>query len=349
MQRARLLLAVPVACACACGDATQPAPRPVVLVLTASDTIQVTGATLSFSAAALDSTGAAVPNVAVAWAVSDPRRGQITTGGVFTALDSGSTWVRAVVATPPLAESVPVRVVAPGTVKWTWAATEAGGVLPTMGGSALGTDGTVYVVVIRNPQPPDLAALVALGPGGLPTWIVPLDWVGTNYPVVTPAGVLVTGKQVHLVRGDGTIAWQALMEANTPSFKSAAITDALAFVVHGYHLTTLTLATGDTLWQSARAPLSSWLVPPTIVGSDVVYAKHSSDTLFEFRQSDGTILKTFLDPDTGRDKRVFGAGTVPVGSRIYLPTWNRLAAFDTAGPLMWLTDWTGQGDRKSVV
>jgi outer membrane protein assembly factor BamB len=335
----------------ACGEPLGPAP-PVALVLSASDTIQVTGGTLSFTAVARDSGGAVVPDVAITWSVSDPGRGQITPSGVFTAGPAaGPVTVQAAVRGTGLAESLAVRVVAPGTVKWTWAAADAGTEFPTLGGPALGPDGTVYVVVIRPPRAqPWFATLVALTPAGVPVWSVPLEGVDHNSPVVTPTGaVLVAGQRVYILEPDGTVRWQALMDANHPGFKSGAIGEGVAFVAHGYHVTALALATGDTLWQSSYAPWSSWLVPPTVVGNDVVYAKHTSDTLFAFRASDGTILRTFLDPDTGVDKRVFGAGTVPVGDRLYLPTWNRLAAFDTAGPLLWLTDWTGNGSPEPAV
>jgi outer membrane protein assembly factor BamB len=118
---------------------------------------------------------------------------------------------------------------------------------------------------------------------------------------------------------------------------------------HGSHVTAFGLAAGDTLWQSVYMPLGDWTVPPTIVGTETVYAKHSDDTLFAFRLSDGLILRTFADRDTGLDKRVFGTGTVPVGDRIHLPTWSRLAAFDTAGPLLWLTEQTGRGMTEPAV
>jgi hypothetical protein len=84
------------------------------------------------------------------------------------------------------------------------------------------------------------------------------------------------------------------------------------------------------LWLSQVAPLLSWLVPPTLT-------------------ADGRILRFFMDPDTGLDKRVFGRGTVPVGDRYYLPTQGRLAAHDTAGPLLWLTEDTGNGVTEPAV
>jgi outer membrane protein assembly factor BamB len=333
----------------ACGEPTGP-PPPVVLELTASDTIQVAGGRLTFTAVARDGGGGVVPGVTITWSVSDPARGQITPSGLFTAGPAaGSVSVQAAVLQAGLAESVAVRVVVPGTVKWIWAAADVGRELPNIGGPALGPDGIVYVIVVRDAQL-DLSTLVALSAGGEPVWTLPLEGIVGNHPVVTPGGdVLLAGKQVYVVRSDGTVRWQALMEANTPGFKGGAINAEVAFVAHGYNLSALALATGDTLWQSARAPLSSWLVPPTVVGTDVVYAKHTADTLFVFRQSDGSILNTYLDPDTGVDKRVFGTGTVPVGARFYLPTYNRLAAFDTAGPLLWLTDETGLGVTEPVV
>jgi hypothetical protein len=116
----------------------------VALVLTASDTITVTGATLRFTVRPVDSTGAVVPAGPIFWSVDDTLKGGISVWGVFTARDSGRTWVQARLASPPLAESVAVRIVAPGTVKWMYAASAADptGQFSTIGGPALGTDGT---------------------------------------------------------------------------------------------------------------------------------------------------------------------------------------------------------------
>jgi outer membrane protein assembly factor BamB len=321
----------------ACGEEPPvvPSPVPAVIVITASDTLTAPGHSLAFTAQALDSEGQVVATDPVAWTVSDTMRGRITTDGTFT----GGPWVGRPYVRARLGEP--------------WAAAQTGEAFANfsgIGAPALGPDGTVYVLV-EHVRGTDRATLVALNPGGIVQWTVPLNSIEGNYPVITPTGdVLVVGKQVYLIRPDGTIRWQALMEANNPSFKSGAVNRDVAFVTHGYNLTALTLARGDTVWQSSRSPLSEWLVPATIVGDGLVYAKHSEDTLFAFRPSDGAILRTFLDPDkTSVDPTVFGAGTVPVGSRFYLPTVNSLAAFDTAGPLLWITGNTGRGSPEPAV
>jgi hypothetical protein len=344
-----------VAVAVACGSeppVEPPARVPVRLVITAPDTAVATGGRLPFTAVAVDSAGDPVPTAPVTWGVTWAVIGTIGTDGVFAARSVGTTFVRARLAVPPLADSVPVWVVPPGTLKWRWAAAESGAPgaqLPTAGGPALGTDGTVYVLV-EHAVGTDLATLVALSPRGIPQWTVVVDSISANYPAVTPTGdLLIAGKQVYLVHPDGTIGWQAVMEADEPIFKSAAVNQTVGFVAHGYRVTALQLASGDTLWQSSRSPVGEWVVCPTLVGDDALYAKHSEDTLFLFRPSDGAILKTFLDPDTALDKRVAGHGTVPVGDRFYLPAVFRLAAFDTAGPLLWLTEDNGRGVNEPAV
>jgi hypothetical protein len=140
----------------------------VRLVISAPDTAVATGGTLRFSAVALDSAGAPVVTDPVTWSVTWTVPGWISAGGVFTARGEGATWVRARLAAPPLADSLRVHVVAPGTVKWRWAATEAGpaGEFPTVGGPALGADGTVYVLVETGAFPDWPATLVALSPQG---------------------------------------------------------------------------------------------------------------------------------------------------------------------------------------
>jgi outer membrane protein assembly factor BamB len=338
---------------CGEGPPVEPPARvPVRLVITAPDTAVATGGRLSYSAVAVDSAGVAVPTDPVTWGVTWTVIGTIGTDGVFAARSVGSTFVRARLADPPLADSVRVQVVPPGTLKWVWAAGEIGvpgAQLPTAGGPALGADGTLYVLV-DHAVGTERATLVALSARGTRQWAVVLDSVETNYPVVTPAGdLLIAGKQVYLVRSDGTIGWQAVMDAEEPIFKSAAVDGSVAFVAHGHNLTALALASGDTLWQASYSVLSEWIVPPTLVGDDRLYAKHSEDTLFLFRPSDGAILRTFLDPDTALDRTVFGHGTVPVGDRFYLPAVFRLAAFDTAGPLLWLTEDNGRGVNEPAV
>jgi hypothetical protein len=323
----------------------------VRLVLTASDTITVTGGQLSVTAVALDSLDVPVTTASVTWSVTKQDRGQVTSVGGFTGGPLiGGLHVRAQLAEPPLAESVAVRVVLPGTVKWSWAAADAGRALPILGGPALGADGTVYGLVETSAWPDWLATLVALSPGGTVRWTRPLQEVSANYPVVTPTGdILVVGKGVHLFGPDGTPRWEVATDAFAPPLNSGGATDELAIAAHGSHVTAFRLATGDTAWQSPLDPVDAWLVPPTIVSTSVVYGKKSADTLFVFRLSDGAVLRTFADPDTSVDKRVFGRGTVPLGDRFYLPTWNRLAAFDTAGPLRWLTDETMPGMSEPAV
>jgi hypothetical protein len=102
-------------------------------------------------------------------------------------------------------------------------------------------------------------------------------------------------------------------------------------------------------WVSQLAPYVSWLVPPTITADGHVLAKRTEDTLFLFDGTEGRVLRTFADPDTGVDKAVFGTGTVPVGARYYLPTVQRLAAYDTSGTLDWLTEDTGYGMTEPAV
>jgi outer membrane protein assembly factor BamB len=338
----------------ACGGErpSEPPPKavPVRLVVCAPDTAVAIGGTLQFTAVAFDSAGAVVATEPVTWSVTYALPGRITADGVFTGRGAGVTWVRAGLAAPPLADSLRVHVLTPGTVKWTWPAGAAGGNLPWLGGPALGADGTVYVLVEHGAWPDWLATLVALSPDGTVRWTRELQQISFDYPVVTPAGdILVVGGHVELFGPDGALRWGIVTDAFTPARSSAVATDELAIAAYGHRVAAFRLATGDTVWQSAFAPLSDWLVPPTAVGPSVVYAKHTEDTLFVFRQSDGAILRTFLDPDTGVDKRVLGRGTVPLGDRFYLPTWNRLAAFDTAGPLLWLTDATALGMSEPAV
>jgi hypothetical protein len=329
-------------------------PVPVALVLTASDTITVTGATLSLTASAVDSAGAVVAAGPVVWSVADTVRGQVSEQGVFTARDSGRTYVRAQLAAPPLLDSLAVRIVPPGTVKWTWPApaVDPTGQLPTLGGPALATDGTVYVLVETGGYPDFPATLVALSPAGVVRWTRPLLQVaGSNGVVVTPGTerIWLVGKRLFLITSTGDLLWDSLTAADIPAFLGGAATASVLIAAQGKQLAVYDAVDHGLRWQTPFAPLSDWLVPPTIVGQDRVLAKRTEDTLFVFDVADGDVLRLFLDPDTALDKAVFGTGTVPVADRYYLPTVNRLAAYDTAGPLLWLTEPLARGVTEPAV
>jgi hypothetical protein len=341
----------------ACGDATGPA-RPVVLEVTASDTIQVTGGTLTFTAVARDSGGVAVPDVAVAWSVSDGGRGSITPGGVFTAgPEAGPVRVRATVSEAGLADSVAVRVVVPGTVKWRWAAAEVGGKMMNLGGPTLGTDGVLYVLVQTGRFPDYPGTVVAFGPDGTVQWSQPLVDVSIcNGIVVTPGTeqLWIAGKRLYLLSPDGQILWDTVRAVDPdpevgPDFLGGAASSEMLVAAWGKHVIAYDAADHAFRWVSQLAPYVSWLVPPTVTTEGHVLAKRTADTLFVFHGLTGQILRTFQDPDTGVDKRVFGTGAVPVGDRYYLPTVQRLAAYDTSGALVWLTEDTGYGMTEPAV
>jgi len=341
----------------ACGEPTGPLP-PVTLELTATDTIQVTGGTLTFTAVARDSTGAVVPGVAITWSVSAPGRGQITADGLFTGgPDAGALYVQAAVLGAGLAESLAVRVVLPGTVKWRWAAAEVGGKMMNLGGPALGTDGMVYVLVETGGFPGFPGTVVALAPDGAVGWSVPLVQVSiSNGIVVTPGTerLWIAGAQLYLLSTAGEVLWDTIRAVDPdpaviPDFLGGAASTELLVAAWGKHVIAYDAADHAFRWVSQLAPYVSWLVPPTITTDGHVLAKRTEDTLFLFHGATGQTLRTFQDPDTSVDMRVFGTGTVPVGARYYLPTWSRLVAYDTSGTLLWMTDPTGRGVTEPAV
>jgi hypothetical protein len=330
----------------------------VRLLLTVSDTITAAGGRLTFTAVPVDGAGAPVPADPVEWSVSRANRGRVTSAGAFTGgPNPGLVYVRARLAEPPLSDSVAVLVVVAGTVKWSWAAAEAGGVLPDMGGPALAGDGTIYVLVTL-PDPTNAqtfsSTLVALTPQGVVRWTRTLTEVegSTGVVVVPGTGRLwLVGKRAYLLTPTGDVLWDTLPYTRPPPlFKAGAATTSLLVATMGERPLAFRAEDQTVLWEGPYAPFSSWLVPPTITSDgERVLAKRTSDTLFVFDARDGTILHRFLDPDTSADKRVFGRGTVPVGDRYYLPTQGRLAAYDTSGPLHWLTEDTGNGVTEPAV
>jgi outer membrane protein assembly factor BamB len=330
----------------------EPPAGPVRLVVTASDTLTAPNSRLTFAAQAEDREGRVVATEAVAWSVSDTLRGRIGPDGAFV----GGPWVgrlhvRATLATPELADSVAVRIVPPGTVKWTWAATQVWGSLQHLGGPSLGRDGTVYVLLATGTTPDRPAVLAALAPDGAVRWTRDLPQVYDSYVVVTPVEerLWVADRRLHLVGLDGSLLWDSLTEARSSGLKGGAASTDYLVSAHGVRLAVFRAGDRALVWQAREAPFSDWLVPPTLTAQDQVLAKLTDDTLFVFGAADGQRHRFFVDPDTGLDKRVFGRGTVPVGDRYYLPTQGRLASYDSAGPLRWLTEDTGNGMTEPAV
>ena len=332
-------------------------PVPATIVITASDTLTAPGHELAFSAQVLDTEGQPVPTASVMWSVSDTLRGQITADGVFTGGPwVGRPYVRAMLDQSALAESLAVRIVPPGTVKWVWAAAELGGVMPAIGGPALATDGTIYVRVDIGGWPDYPGTLVALSPTGEVVWSTPLVQVDgcTGLVVVPGSGRLwLVGKRAYLLAPTGEVLWDTVPYPEpgiVPATLSGAASADLLVGTMGERPIAFRASDHAFLWEGPYAPQVSWLVPPTITADGQrVLAKRTRDTLFVFDAADGTIRQRFLDPDTSLDSRVFGRGTVPVGERYYLPTWSGLAAYDTAGPLLWLTAGNGRGMTEPAV
>jgi hypothetical protein len=326
---------------------------PTRLVLTASDTIRAAGGTVTFTAVAVDSQGTPVPDVPIVWTVANRARGKISPEGVFTAgPEAGRTYVRANVQSTDVRDSLPVQVMAPGTVRWTWAASEVGGTMPVLGGPVLGPDGTVYVQVTNGGFPDFPGTLVALTPAATVRWAVPLLKVsGSTGPVVVPGSGLiwVVGSNEYLISPEGTIVWDSVPQAVNPDFKSGAATDQLLVAAVGLHVLVHDAATQALLWESQEATLSDWLVPPTLTADGKLLAKHTEDTLFAFTAADGQLLRFYEDPDSGVDQRMFGRGVVPVADRYYLPMRSLFAAMDTTGPVLWLAGDVENGVSEPIV
>jgi hypothetical protein len=242
-------------------------------------------------------------------------------------------------------------------VKWRWAAAEVGGKMMNLGGPTLGTDGVLYVLVQTGRFPDYPGTVVAFGPDGTVQWSQPLVDVSIcNGIVVTPGTeqLWIAGKRLYLLSPDGQILWDTVRAVDPdpevgPDFLGGAASSEMLVAAWGKHVIAYDAADHAFRWVSQLAPYVSWLVPPTVTTEGHVLAKRTADTLFVFHGLTGQILRTFQDPDTGVDKRVFGTGAVPVGDRYYLPTVQRLAAYDTSGALVWLTEDTGYGMTEPAV
>lgn len=225
--------------------------------------------------------------------------------------------------------------------------------MPIIGGPALGSDGTIYVLVTVGDWTQGFpSTAVALAADGSVRWTRRLEQVaGSTGIVVTPGNerLWIVGKRLYLLTTSGEVHWDSLTATEIPDFKGGAASGSHLVANQGKQLAAYRAADHAWVWETPFARLTDWLVPPTITREGHILAKRTEDTLFVFDGSDGRILRFFSDPDTAVDKRAFGRGTVPVGARYYLPTVKRLAAYDTTGALLWLTEDTGLGVTEPAV
>jgi outer membrane protein assembly factor BamB len=317
------------------------------VAITAPDTAGIIGSSLALSATAYDSGGALVSSAAVVWRALTTARGRVDSlGRVQLGPSAGDFWVTATEPRSGATDTISLHAARDGELKWTLPLRDP---TPNFGGPALGPDGMVFVLTL--PPGSEFAALVAVSPLGAERWRVRVDRTGHNAPVVGPDGtVYVAGRTVRAFSPQGAIRWSHVMwGASAALFITAALAPGGPLVVAGEDSPiAMDLATGDTVWGGPVSPVGAWLVPPTIDGN-TVWIKKTEDSLYAFNLATGQIGRRIADPDTGLDKRSFGAGPVPVGSILLVPTRYRLAAFDTSGALRWLTANRGSGMSEPAI
>lgn len=338
-MKAHELLALAVVLGAArCLDGTTPPPPPpppppvVRVVLTAADTAGLVGATLQLTATGYDRVGAVVDTARFGWQVLDPTRASVdTTGRVTLGPGGGDARVVATDSQSGRADTQSVRAAIEGEVRWRLV---PNGQLSTIGGPALGPDGTVYVLSAPYPGVQNVADLVAISPRGQERWRLRLDRTIENGHLVGPDGTIyVIGATVRAVTPQGVVQWGQVLGGASPGLLMAALAIGGPLIVAGEETPlALDLTTGDTLWAGPASPTGAWLLPPTVAGP-AAWIKKTQDSLYAFSVGSGVIGRQIADPDSGVDKRSFGTGPVPVGGNLYVPTAFRLAAFDTSGPL----------------
>jgi len=300
-------------------------------------------------ATAYDTAGVVVPDVRVRWlsfdttiAVVDStghaRLGPVTSSVSVSATDSASS----------AADTIILHVAREGEVRWVLNLADS---TSTVGGPTLGPDGTVYLLTAPFYGTQNVADLHAVSPRGTERWRLRLDRTLENGLVVGPDGtVYVIGRTVRAVTPTGAVSWaQVLTAASTSAFLMGALAPGGPLIVAGENSPlSLDLTTGDTVWVGPVDPFGGWLLPPTVAGP-TVWIKRTADTLYSLALATGQVQLGIADPDTGLDKRSFGMGPVVVGDRLYMPTAYRLAAFDTSGQLLWLTQDRGTGVTEPVI
>lgn len=342
------LLGVALALAVGCRDTTS-LPAIAQVTLLAPDTAGVVGRTLRVYAVPYDAQGVSVPHTPIVWASLDPNRAQVDSDGhVLLGPQAGDVLIVAAEPRSGHADTTSLHAAAEGEVRWRFRVT---GVANNMAGPVLGGDGTIYALGIPFPGVQNLGDLYAFNAHGRLEWTVRLDRTSANGFLAGPDGsIFVTGSTVRRIGPDGSVLWTRALQALSPAFIMGALgTSGPLIVAAQDNPIALDPYDGDTVWLGPASPLGRWLVPPTLAG-DTVWLKKTEDTLYAFVASTGSKLATAIpDPDSGLDKSTFGVGPVPLASRLFLPTWSRLAAFNGQGQLQWLTPPQGRGVSEPVI
>jgi outer membrane protein assembly factor BamB len=308
--------------------------------ITAPDTAGVLGRTLMLDVTAYDAGGTRVAPPPLFWSSLDSMRAHFdSTGRLVLGPQAGDAAI--VVRTSiGVSDTQWVHAAYEGEVKWKLPMAQ--GKLNSVDGPALGPDGTVYVLNIPFPAAQNVSDLYAITPGGDTLWVRRLSETNSSAHLVGPDGTIyVAGAIVHAVTPQGATLWDHPISAQGPAL-SGAIRSGTALLLAAEDLFALDPATGDTAWVAARSGSGAWVVPPTIT-HDTLWAKKSADSVYTFAVTTGALRALRMpDPDSGRQVS-FGAGPVPVGGLVYVPSAYQLAAFDMTGARVWSTPQGGLG------
>jgi outer membrane protein assembly factor BamB len=319
-------------------------------VITAADTAGLPGTTLALTATAYDAAGAPVPSAAISWLSFDQGIATVDATGGARLVTPGSVSVAATERKSGAADTVILHVAREGELKWTLSF--GGDSAFTVGGPALGPDGTVYVLTLPFYGTQEVSDLWAVSPRGRQRWRLRLDRTGDNGHLIGPDGTIyVTGRTIRAITTAGTVLWsRVLLDPSGADFTFGALAPTgVLIVAPGPRVLALSATTGDTVWAGPISGSGRWIAAPTVAGP-TVWIKQQEESLYAFSRDAGVIGRTIADPDTEvGDLRAFGTGAAMVGSRLYLPTAFRLAAFDTSGILTWLTDNRGRGVTEPVI
>lgn len=339
----------------ACRDAA-PAPRSPIasLEIQAADSFLLAGHARQLQVVARDAAGRDVAATTLRWRSASPQTALVDATGLVTAPDASPGGAVAVSATDTAgtaADTFVVQVVRHGWVKWRIPM----GPMPLAGGPAQGPDGTVFVLGAVDRATHE-ATLTAVSPTGAVRWARRLAQVDlANYPVVGSDGtVFVVGQYVWAHAADGTLRWSITTRPveptpNLPDWHSGALASGgTLFAAMADDLFALDAATGDTLWVGPRATDGGWLLPPTISADGrTVYIKNTGDPLYAFDAATGAIR--WAAPDPTPCCLSYGVGPAVAGSRILVPTFERMQELDTTGIQVGLGPTFGSGISEPAI
>jgi outer membrane protein assembly factor BamB len=278
------------------------------------------------------------------WTVTDPTVLAVETlsdgDAMVTGLERGTAYAIATVE-EGWSDSAEVEVVRPGDLRWI---AEAGG--GNLNHTALDAQGRIYVATGGEPGLPLAGMLHAVQPDGTVAFAEPTCY-GFYTPSVLPDGTAyTTGIDCSMAhRPDGSVLWSLPFGGIEHALSVAA--DGSVALLHnidsetaGFAVLSWIAPSGQEIWRDTLGVTRTGLIqenPVAIAANGDVYVPWQQDYADDHDwlsrvSPQGTTLWTV---PLGGTRGLEGQTPAPAGDRVYVSYSEGLAAYDTAGALLW--------------